>query len=138
MKTFLKLLIALALLTTSNPATAQEARIPSKPGWFVFNQNKVLPENVAKLNVLQDSLFAPILNELVDEGKLIGWGQLMHAWGDEWNYNFYFITESHRAFLDFWAEYISRLNKRHPGWFKKVALLFTEHKDNMFSIRAMR
>lgn len=138
MKNFFKLFVVLALIVASNSVIAQDTKSPPKPGWFVLHQNKVLMENTAKLNALQDSLFTPILNELVDEGKLIGWGQLMHGWGDEWNYNFYFITENHRAFLDFWSEYIKRVNNRHPGWFKQIAPLFTDHKDSMYSIRTFR
>ena len=138
MKTIFTAFVAIVLLIVTDLAVAQDTQKSPKPGFFLFNQNKVANENVAKLNALQDSLFAPILNELVKEGKLLGWGQLMHAWGDEWNYNFYFITENHRGFLDFWSEYVNRLNKRFPGWFDKLAPLFTDHKDNMYSIRSMR
>ncbi len=65
---------------------------------------------------MQDSIFTPIFNELAEEGKLISWGLLVHSWGDKWNYNWYFIAENHRAFLDFWDEFGERtddtLNKK--------------------------
>jgi len=115
---------------------SQEAT--KKPGFFVMHQNKVAMANVAKLNTYVDSVFAPVLNELVKEGKLLGWGQLDHSWGDEWNVNFYFLTENHRAFLDFWSEYNNRLNKRFPGWAAKIVPLLSEHKDNMYVIRTMQ
>jgi hypothetical protein len=138
MRTARYIFLALALLSVLYSANAQEAQKSPKPGFFVFSQNKVSDQNVAKMNVVMDSMAAPILNELVKEGKLLGWGQLMHAWGDEWNYNWYFVTENHRAFLTFWGEYIKRLNTQFPGWGEKISGLLTEHKDNMYSIRSMR
>ena len=138
MRTTLKMFLGLALMFVSYSTNAQEAQKIPKPGFFVLHQNKVRLENLAKLNALQDSIFVPILNELVEEGKLIGWGQLIHAWGDEWNYNYYFTTENHRAFLDFWGEFFSRVNKRFPGWSDRFGPLITDHKDNMYSIRSMR
>ncbi len=83
MKTISMFLIALAILSTSELINAQESETSNKPGWFVFSQNKVSSENRQMLNALLDSLLAPILNELVNERKLIGWGHLIHAWGDE-------------------------------------------------------
>ena len=138
MKTPLTVFVAMALLIATDSAIAQEAQKTLKPGFFVFSQNKVSDENTAKLNAFMDSLAAPILNELMKEGKLLGWGQLMHGWGDEWNYNWYFVTENHGTFLTFWSEYVNRLNKRFPNWFDKIRGLLTEHKDNMYSIRTMR
>ena len=138
MKPLSTLSIALTFLCLAHSATAQETQKSPKPGFFVFSQNKVSDENIVKMNVVFDSIAAPILNDLVKEGKLLGWGQLMHAWGDEWNYNWYFVTQNHRAFLDFWSEYIKRLNKQFPGWGEKMSGLLTEHKDNMYSIRSIR
>lgn len=138
MRTNLVVFVVLALIIVAYTATAQESQKTPKPGFVVLNQNKIPAANVAKLNEFQDSIAAPILNDLMKEGKLLGWGQLDHAWGDEWNYNIYFITENHRAFLDFYSEYIARMNKKSPGWFQKLAPLFGEHKDNMYTIRVMR
>ena len=50
--------------------------------------------------------------ELIKEGKLFGWGQFNHAWGDEWNLNLYYITECHSAFVEFWNEFMKRVNER--------------------------
>jgi hypothetical protein len=36
---------------------------------------------------------APILNDLVEQGKLINWGVLTHAWGDEHNWNVFYVAE---------------------------------------------
>ena len=138
MKTIFTLFVVLALVSITYSAVAQETQKPPKTGFFLFNQNKVAQENVAKVNAIWDSTFTPILNELMKEGKLLGWGLLMHAWGDEWNYNFYFVTENHRAFLDFWSEFFARVSKRFPGLMGKITPMIIEHKDNMYSIHAMQ
>jgi hypothetical protein len=135
MKHFVRFFLALTFLFVMDISSAQEAAKSPKPGFLVFSKNKVSGENIARANALTDSLFGPVLDELVKDGKLLGWGQLMHAWGDEWNYNIYYTTESHQTFLDFWTEYINRLNKRFPGWASKTLGLIAEHKDNMYTIR---
>lgn len=47
----------------------------------------------------------------------VSFGQMGHNWGDEWNAGTYIVSTSHRAFLDGWSQYWSRLNERHPDWF---------------------
>lgn len=129
------LIVFLTILLSNS--FAQDEKKAIKPGWLVFSQNMVKMEEVGKLNTLVDSITAPIMKELIDEGMLIGWGQLNHAWGDEWNVNFYYITESHAAFLKCWNEFVKRANKRFPGSFKDWAPLLKAHKDNMYYVRHM-
>jgi len=93
--------------------------------------------DVDKMNKLIDSTTVPIMKELIDEGKLLGWGQLNHAWGDEWNFNIYYITESQTAFLEFWKEFIKRITKRHPEARNEWTPLMRAHKDNMYFVRHM-
>ena len=69
---------------------------------------------MGEVNKMVDSVFAPILNSFVDEGKLSGWGQLNHAWGDE---------------------YVKQVSAKHPDAFGSMVEYFQEHKDNIYSIR---
>jgi len=94
-------------------------------------------DDLAKVHEL-DSMFNPILDEMMKKGKLLGWGVLEHAWGDEWNWNIYYAVESHAAFLEFWKAYIAKLNERHPDWRKQIKGLCTAHKDNIYSVHVMR
>jgi hypothetical protein len=128
----------LLTLVLASPLAAQEEGEAPQPGTVVFSQNKCPAQNVPIVNAAMDSIFAPVLDELLEEGKLLGWGILTHSWGDEWNWNIYYSVESHRAFLDFWREYIGRLNERHPGWPEQVWDLCTDHKDNIYSVRIAR
>jgi hypothetical protein len=137
MKKVFTLIISLLLIFLVNNSQAQEEKEPVPPGWLVFSQNMVDGNNVAKVNELIDSVTVPIMQELIDEGKLIGWGQLNHAWGDEWNVNIYYIAESHKAFIEAWQEFIKRVNERFPDIGNEWSPLLDAHKDNMYFVRHM-
>jgi hypothetical protein len=130
------------LLAGPDAASAQSTQGGSAqgqpPGVLMFSQHKCPLGNVAQIGILADSLFGPVLDELVKEGKLTGWGVLEHAWGDEWNWNVWYSATTHRAFLDGWDEYIARLNRRHPGWYQRFAPLCSDHKDAMYAVRRRR
>jgi hypothetical protein len=127
--------IAVALaLGFSTPLAAQEAEEGPEPGTVVFSQWICPPQNVGTMNAAADTIFGPILDELQSEGKLMGWGVLTHSWGDEWNWNVYYVVESHAAFLEFWSDYISRVVERHPGALQQITPLCTEHRDNIYSV----
>lgn len=137
MKHLLYLRIVLVIVLAATITIAQEKEKPAKPGTLVFSQNICPIENMPKLEAALDSIFAPILDKFIDEGKLFGWGVLTHAWGDEWNWNYYYIVENHRAFLDFFDEYVKRVQEQHPGLMNEIRPLITRHKDNIYSIEAM-
>ena len=106
-----------------------------QPTWLVVSQNMVPMGKVGVVNKMIDSVSVPILNELVDEGMLAGWGQFNHAWGDEWNVNFWYVAQSQSAFVAFWDEYVTRVSERYPGAFGEIVQYFQAHKDNMYVIR---
>ncbi|MDO8550708.1 MAG: hypothetical protein Q7S39_11245 [Ignavibacteria bacterium] len=102
---------------------------------LIVSFNMVTLADVGKVNKMVDSVFAPILKELVDEGMISGWGQFNHAWGDEWNVNFWYTAKDMASFDKFWDEYVSRVNKRNPGSFAATTKYFQAHKDNIYTIR---
>jgi hypothetical protein len=113
--------------------------IPSRRNsWIVlivvFSQNKCAEINVPKVRAMADSVTGPVLDELVREGKLTGWGMLGHLWGDEWNVNVWYSAPTQRAFLDSWDELLKRTSARHPGWYAQFVVLCSEHKDSMYSV----
>lgn len=125
------------LITLIHPLASfaqEEAGEPTQSGIVVFSQNKCAYQNFQKLNALTDSVWAPVLDDLVEEDMIVSWGILTHAWGDEWNWNVYYTVESHAAFLDFWQEMVGRINESHPDFWKQLYPLCTEHKDNIYSI----
>jgi len=137
MKKIVKIVLPLIFLFALSNSIAQEKKKAPKPGWLVFSQNMVDIVSVSKMNKLTDSVTVPIMKELIDEGILLGWGQLNHAWGDEWNVNFYYITENQTAFVEFWEEFIKRIRERYPAAWNEWAPILKAHKDNMYFVRHM-
>lgn len=131
MKNIIKTTIAIAFLLTSI-SFAQDSK-DKKPTTLVFSQNKVQMADMGKANKMIDEIFAPILNQLVDEGMLLGWGQLNHAWGDEWNLNFWYSAKDVGSFHKFWKEYVKRASEKHPEAFGNVVKMFQAHKDNIYT-----
>lgn len=139
------MLLGCCMMVVSLPSVAQtppappapQAAAAGQPGTMVFSQNKCPQQNVSQARALIDSTFAPVLDELVQEKKLAGWGMLGHAWGDEWNLVIYYTAASHRAFVDAWEQAIARTNQRFPGAFARLTPLCSEHKDNIYSVMRM-
>ena len=78
--------------------------------------------------------FAPILNGLVDEGMLEGWGLFNHTWGDEWNMNVWYVVKDMAAFDKFWEEYMNRISEQQPTAWTELRGYIMEHKDNIYTI----
>jgi hypothetical protein len=102
---------------------------------LVVSFQKVKLSDIASANKLINEKFAPILNGLVDEGMLYGWGLFNHAWGDEWNVNVWYTVKNMDAFSKFWDEYIKRVREKQPDAWNELRGYIQEHKDNIYSIR---
>ncbi len=129
------ILAAVVLFAAIGPAGAQPDQPGRETGFMVHQMFVCSPEHVGAFNRLMDETSAPVLNDLQAKGMIRTWYFLSHAWGDEWNSGVVTIGDSHRAWLDFWAEYLKRLDAASPGWREKLAPLCTMHKDNMYTIR---
>jgi len=102
---------------------------------LIVSSNMVPMVDMGKVNKMVDSVFTPILKELVDEGFIFSFGHFTHAWGDEWNSNFWYVAKDMASFEKFWDEYVGRASKRHPGAFASTTKYFQAHKDNIYTIR---
>ena len=102
---------------------------------LIISQNMVSMSDVGKVNNMADSIFVPILKELVDEGMLYSFGNFSHSWGDEWNVNYWYTAKDMASFDKFWDEYVSRVRSRHPNAFGSITKYFNAHKDNIYTIR---
>lgn len=133
MKQFSKIfaIIIVAFLFLGGNTSAQDNEQPL----LVVSSNMVPMADMGKVNKMVDSVFTPILKELVDEGFISSFGHFTHAWGDEWNSNFWYIAKDMASFEKFWDEYVSRARKRHPDALGAVTKYFQAHKDNIYSIR---
>ncbi len=124
-------IILIASLFLGGKSFAQNNEQPT----LIVSFNQVMLPDIGKVNKMVDSIFIPILKELVDEGMINGFGQFIHSWGDEWNVNFWYTAKDMASFDKFWDEYVKRTNERHPGSFAATTKYFQAHKDNIYTIR---
>lgn len=111
------------------PAAAQQA--PSE-GVLIVSYQKC--ERVDEMNEWFRANAAPIFNDLVDEGRLVGWGILNHAWGDEWNNVAYYVAPDLSTFHAAYGEAFRRIGETDPDMMARFESHCTEHKDNIYSI----
>jgi hypothetical protein len=128
-KIFAIILVAFLFLSESNFSQNNEQPL------LIVSFNMVSMGDVAKVSKMADSVFAPILRELVDEGMIYSFGNFTHNWGDEWNVNTWYTAKDMASFDKFWDEYVSRIGKRHPGAWASTVKYFQAHKDNIYTIR---
>lgn len=125
--------LLLCMLSFTGLATAQETA-KAEPSFMSVNFNKVKMTDMSALRKIWFDQAVPVLKELKSEGKLLDYGLMQHAWGDEWNYNFYFVTRSHASYLEFWDAYISRMQEKYPDSMTGYLSMIIEHKDNMYTL----
>lgn len=135
MKHLSAFLLAIAITL---PAVAQDDGMPAKPGFLMFNQNIVAGTDLEKVNQIATEKIGPVLNALVDEGKLTSWGILTHNWGDEWNWNWYVFAENREAFHSAWGEMARRVQEADSETFTQLMGMIEEHKDNFYAVRNFR
>ncbi|HUF31053.1 MAG TPA: hypothetical protein VMM77_10435 [Gemmatimonadaceae bacterium] len=117
--------------------SAAGAQPAVQPGVIVVSYNKCSMRAPAQLDSLNALAFFPVLDELINERRLLGWGVLGHAWGDEWNYVIYYTAENVAAFHSAFNEAVRRVGQRRPDVWDAFATLCTEHKDNIYSVRRL-
>jgi hypothetical protein len=129
MKQFSKIfaIIIVAFLFLGGNTSAQDNEQPL----LVVSFQKVKMGELQNATKIINEKFAPILNSLVDEGKLESWGLFNHTWGDEWNMNVWYVAKDMMAFEKFWDEYTKRVNA--DTW-KELRGYMLEHKDNIYTI----
>lgn len=126
-RVFLGTVVVLSCIASSPVAAQQEA-----PGIIVVSQQKC--ENVGELNDFMRANLAPILNEMVAEGRLLGWGVLGHAWGDEWNHVIYYSARDLTTFEAAFGEAFSRLTRAHPNAIQLLEDNCSGHRDNIYRV----
>lgn len=124
--------ILAAFLLAPMALSAQEA--PPQPGVIVVSEQKCDFSTLGDLNDYFRANAAPILDELVAEGRLIGWGVLGHLWGDEWNNIVYYSATDLATFHGAFNEYFERLLQHDPNAMQTLAQHCTEHRDNIYSV----
>jgi hypothetical protein len=87
-----------------------------------------------ELRAFVDSAFVPVVQELVDEGKIMAFQPAFHAWGDEWNVVYLYVADSIPAFLSAFSEGGSRMMERYPEAMPMMRDWCFEQKDSFLSM----
>jgi hypothetical protein len=120
--------LASLLFLLSFVATAAHAQT------LVLSQNKCALDKQDQVRRLADSLWMPVAQELVNEGKLTSVGSAYHAWGDEWNVIIWYIAPTINAFNTGFNDLVTRINQRHPTLFPQFGAWCSEHKDSIYTM----
>ncbi len=105
----------LAVLLLAFPATtiAQEAPVVVLQFW------KCDGLALADLRASSDSIWIPLAQELVNEGKFDIVQMLETGYGDEWNVVYYYRSKDPETYFAAWEEWVARVNDRYAeelGW----------------------
>ena len=125
-----RVFLSLALLILSS--TAVQAQAERRTGFMAAQW--CVTTDMDEMNRIME-VGIPIIKQLKEEGMIRAWYDIRHLWGDEWNYGFITVTDSHRSFLDYWSEYLKRLTEADPEIISRAVAACTLHKDNFYDIR---
>jgi hypothetical protein len=121
----ISVLLALSLLIAPGVA-AQET--------LVLSQNKCEPDKQGQIRQMTDSLWIPVVQELVNEGKINAAGSAYHSWGDEWNVVIWYTAKDIATFVSAFNDLVARVEKRHPKLIPQFLSWCSEHKDSFYSM----
>ncbi len=128
--------VLLLLIITSGFVIAQdsdEAKKKFKPT-VVVSQNMVPLAKMGRFVEITNEYFVPAFDKLVDEGKLMGWGYLTHAWGDEWNVVIHYTAKDFATFEKAWGEGIKSLIESAPEEVTDEQMgMLLAHKDSIYT-----
>ena len=123
--------VALLCFTLTGSVNAQT----EETFFLMHNQNIVHFSDGAAVDSIADNAFIPVLKSLVADSTIIGWGFEDHAWGDEWNKNWWIVAATHEDFLVGWGEFLSRVNDQFPDALSEMDALVQRHRDDLYIIR---
>lgn len=127
-------LTLLLICLTLTDVHAQDQSDESDDAIVVVSYFKCGLDAIPEVAQMTRELTKPILDRLVREEMLLGWGALTHYWGDEWNYIVYYNATDLGAFETAFTEFVESMMEESPDWMSNWSSLCTEHKDNIYSV----
>lgn len=138
-KTMKRVIASVLLLLIILPGFAiaqdsDEDKKKAKPT-VVISQNMVPFVKMSRYLEIAKEYWAPGLDKLVDEGKLLSWGSLTHAWGDEWNILIYYNAKDFATFEKAWGEAYKSFTESAPEEvISEMMGMISAHKDNIYTV----
>lgn len=127
------LLVAGAALAIAAQASTAAAQTPSPNPVVVVSLNMCAFDRLDSLAAVFRSRSQPLWSEQVTAGKIINFGVLRHAWGDEWNWVTYFTAPDLQTFLTARDEVLRKARERF-GTTPVTQGFCTAHKDNIYNV----
>ena len=124
------ILALLALALTVTPALAQE----DPAGRVYVAYYKIGYGDLAEWIETYNQESVPVLQELVDEGVITGFGAYMHHTGGEHNIRQAIRGDETTDFSGFWDQYLARLAQRSPERFEWSNRTIQAHTDEIWNI----
>ena len=128
--------VLLLLIILSGFVIAQnsdETKKKFKPT-VVIMQNMIPFAKMSRYMEITNEYWAPGLDKLVDEGKLLNWSYMTHAWGDEWNIVIRYVANDFATFQSAWGEaYKSFMESAPEEAISEMMGMILAHKDNIYT-----
>ena len=116
------------------PAASAATTQPERPGVIVVSYFKCNFATEEQFAQARRASWTPVFDQAVREGRLLGYGELAHKWGDEWNYVHYFTARDEAAFHAAWDQLLGEVMRRDPQFMATAARHCTEHRDNIYTV----
>jgi hypothetical protein len=134
MRSLLITAVAVGFIAPSAAHAQQPQATQQQPGVVIVSQNKCSFTGLNEVNNWWRSTGGPVLDDLVRQGRLTGWGVLAHSWGDEWNHVVYYTARDLNTFTTAFAEFFRVASQRDPTIMQRLTSWCTEHKDNIYTV----
>ena len=87
---------------------------------------------MGKLYEMTETMSGPVMSEVVEAGHWMNWGILSHDWGDEWNFNIYYVAKDKETFFKGWYMFVKLMGEKYPDSMEEYQSLIIAHKDNIY------
>lgn len=94
--------------------------------------------DIPEYTAIYNEAALPILQELVDEGAIVGFGMRMHHTGGEYTLRESIIGHEETDFDHVWAEYNGRWAERHAASWERAGDLTLAHMDEVWNLDTVR
>jgi hypothetical protein len=103
------------LALATNASTQTPPGVPQPGNTVLIAQYECSPGDLARVDQLMKEIASPVLNRMVGEGKLIGWGSLGATVGGPVNRMIYVWGKDPVALLQARQVYLPEISSK-PGW----------------------
>jgi hypothetical protein len=123
------LVALLGVLLIPGVTAAQEV---AEPGVTAVQYFKC--QDTATFDRVVETAWLPHVRAAIGEGRVLGWGQLNHFWGDEWNRILYNNATDIQTFHAAFQQIFEAAWSSHPEMMQELEQACSEHKDNIYSV----